>query len=112
MKTPVTPELEIETVNIHKAAMLLRAINHKVRLKMLTLLHENKKMSVTPLYRTLELEQSVASSHLAILRKADIVVVEKEGRSVFYSVNYKRLKEIQEIVHRLLNFDVRKQIDR
>jgi DNA-binding transcriptional ArsR family regulator len=91
MKTPETRELEIETANIKEAALLFRAINHKLRRQILTLMHENKKMSVTPLYRKLGLEQSVASSHLAILRKADILVIEKEGRSVYYSVNYQRL---------------------
>ena len=42
----------------------------------------------------LRLEQSVASQHLAILRKAGIVSTQRDGKFIYYSVNFKRLEEI------------------
>jgi DNA-binding transcriptional ArsR family regulator len=93
----ILTELEIESSNVKLAALVFRAINHKLRRQILTLLHENKGMDVTSIYKRLGLEQSVASQHLAILRKAGIVTTKREQRFVYYSVNYERLEEINEV---------------
>lgn len=69
---------------------------------MVQLLHQNARMTVTQLYVKLRLEQSVASQHLAILRKAGLVSTERQGKFIFYSVNYGRLKQIQELAGNLL----------
>ena len=82
----------IETIQLKKAALIFRAINHPLRQQILQLLHNQQKMSVTSLYVKLRLEQSVASQHLAILRRVGFVTTEREGKKVFYSVNYKRLE--------------------
>lgn len=49
-------------------------------------------MPVTDLYVKLRLEQSVASAQLAILRKAGFVNTQREGKHVFYCVNYSHLE--------------------
>ena len=49
---------------------------------------------VTELYVKLRLEQSVASQHLAILRKAGIVFTLRDGKFIYYSINYSGVKEI------------------
>jgi DNA-binding transcriptional ArsR family regulator len=77
-----------------KASLILRAVNHKLRQQMLKLLDENKKMTVTELYIKLRLEQSVASQHLAILRRAGVVTTVRNGKFIFYSPDYARLSEI------------------
>ena len=97
-------DLELEIKNLKNAALVFRAINHKLRQQILALVHENKRMRVTPIFRKLRQEQSVISTHLGILRKAGIVIAEKEGQNVFYSVNYKRVEEIGQIATRLLSF--------
>jgi DNA-binding transcriptional ArsR family regulator len=51
----------------------------------------------------LRLEQSVASQHLAILRRAGVVTTTREGKFIYYSVNHKRLAEIYSYVEQLLN---------
>lgn len=90
-------DLMIEVIQNKKAAMVLRAINHGLRQQILRLLHSNGKMIVTDLYVKLRLEQSVASQHLAILRKAGFVKTERDGKNIYYSVNYLRLNQVQEI---------------
>ena len=62
--------MKIDYLNVKKAALVLRAVNHKLRQQILKTLDENKKMTVTDIYVNLRLEQSVASQHLAILRRA------------------------------------------
>jgi DNA-binding transcriptional ArsR family regulator len=90
--------LKMDFVHMKKAAMILRAMNHKLRQQMIRLLDENKKMTVTDIYVKLRLEQSVASQHLAILRRAGIVTTEREGKFIYYGVNYSRISEVNEFV--------------
>jgi DNA-binding transcriptional ArsR family regulator len=88
---------------VKKAAMTLRAINHKLRQQIVKLLEENKRMMVTNIYVKLRLEQSVASQHLAILRHANIVNTEREGKVIYYSLNHKRIEEIAALVQKLVH---------
>src|SRR5215203_2830702 len=94
----VAPEsgalLKVDLLNVKKAALVLRAINHKLRQQILRQIDEQGKMTVTELYVKLRLEQSVASQHLAILRKAGFVKTERDGKFIHYSVNNQRLQEV------------------
>lgn len=90
------PELYLEVLILKKAALVLRAVNHPLRQHLLKLLHQQGRMTVTELYKKLRLEQSVASQHLAILRKAGFVIPEREGKFIFYSVNYSRLMQVHQ----------------
>ena len=96
-------DLKIETLQLKKAAMILRAVNHQLRQQILRLLHQEGKMTVTELFVKLRLEQSVASQHLAILRKARFVTTERDGKFIFYSVDYQRLHEVQQFASALLS---------
>jgi DNA-binding transcriptional ArsR family regulator len=102
--TAVAPstELKIDVIQLKKAALILRAINHKLRQQILKLIHQHGKMTVTEIYVKLRLEQSVASQHLAILRKAGYVNTLRDGKFIFYSVNQSRLDQVHSIVHDLL----------
>lgn len=95
-------ELDIHSIHIKKASLVIRAINHGLRQHMLKLIHENGRISVTQIYNKLDLVQSVASQHLAILRKAALVNTERQAKHVFYSVNYQKLNEIYSLSSSLL----------
>ncbi|MBK7291800.1 MAG: helix-turn-helix transcriptional regulator [Chitinophagaceae bacterium] len=95
-------ELKIEVLRIKKTALILRAINHKLRQQILKLIEEQGKITVTELYLTLRLEQSVASQHLAILRKAGFVNTSRDGKFIYYSVNHDRLEELNKFMGDLL----------
>ena len=82
--------------------MILRALNHKLRQQILKLIDEHQKMTVTEIYVKLRLEQSVASQHLAILRRAGIVVTIREGKFIFYLVDYTRLEQVNQFVEQLV----------
>lgn len=92
----------MDYLKIKKAALVLRAINHKLRQLILKTIDEHKRITVTELYVKLRLEQSVASQHLAILRKADIVNTVREGKFIFYTINEKRIEEINKFVRELV----------
>jgi DNA-binding transcriptional ArsR family regulator len=45
-------------------------------------------MTVSGIYKTLRIEQTVASQHLATLRQAGVVNTKREGKWIYYSINY------------------------
>jgi len=94
--------LKVDFVHTKKAALILRSINHKLRQQIIKLLDESQKMTVTEIYVKLRLEQSVASQHLAILRRAGIVTTTRDGKFIYYSVNYQRLAEVVRFVESLV----------
>ena len=95
-------DLSIDAIKLKKAALVLRAVNHPLRQKMLKAIHQKQSVNVSELYKALRLEQSVASQHLAILRKAGFVAAERDGRIIHYSVNYTRIKELGQLVGEML----------
>ena len=99
-ENPIT--LNIDFLQVKKAALILRALNHKLRQQMLKLLEESGRLTVTEIYIRLRLEQSVASQHLAILRKAGFVNTLRDGKFIYYSVNYDRLDQVHNFVQELL----------
>jgi ArsR family transcriptional regulator, virulence genes transcriptional regulator len=93
--SPKAKGLQLELEQLKKAALTLRAINHKVRQQILNLIFLNKEITVSEIYYQLKLEQSLTSSHLALLRKAGIVNTRREGQSIYYSINHGRIAEIE-----------------
>lgn len=83
---------------LNKAKMKVRALNHPLRQKMLALIKDNKnRMNVTDIYVKLRIEQSVASQHLAILRNQNLVSTEREGKTIWYSVDDPAIKRLIQI---------------
>ncbi len=78
-----------------KAKMRVRALNHPLRQKMLSLVKDNRnRMNVTDIYVKLRIEQSVASQHLAILRNQGLVTTQREGKTIWYSVSDSAIKRL------------------
>lgn len=86
--------LSIELGELKEAANALRALNHKVRQQILNLIHASGEITVSEIYAKLKLEQSLTSSYLAMLRKANVVKTRREGQSIHYSINYDHVSEI------------------
>jgi DNA-binding transcriptional ArsR family regulator len=87
--------LSMELEEMKKAALTLRALNHKVRQQILGLIHERGEITVSEIYAKLKLEQSLTSSYLAVLRRANIVKTRREGQSIHYSVNYDHISMVE-----------------
>ena len=98
----VQPELKIDLQILRKSVLVLRSVNHKLRQKIIQLIDKNGKMTVTDLYIKLRIEQSVASQHLALLRRAGVVVTSRDGKYIYYSVDHERLDEISRLLSELV----------
>lgn len=94
--------LLLEEQTIKKGVATYRAINHSLRQKMLRMVHASGRMTVTSIYKELNMEQSLASQHLAILRKYGFMTTEREGKFVFYKVNYARLDAIHQMTRMIV----------
>ncbi len=97
---------KINYVEVKKGAAILRSINHKLRQSIVKLLEEKDKLTVTEIYVKLRVEQSVASQHLAILRRAEFVKTSREGKNIHYSLNHARLEEVNTFIKQLLKNDM------
>jgi ArsR family transcriptional regulator, virulence genes transcriptional regulator len=95
-------ELEINTRGIKESAQVIRAIRHNLRKELLQLIHTHGRMTVSEMYHKLNIEQSVTSQHLGALRQAGFVHTERNGKNIFYSVNYAQLKHVHGIVDKLI----------
>lgn len=94
-------DIELDYAELRKAVLVLRAVNHKLRQSIIDLLEENERMTVTDIYIKLRLEQSVASQHLAILRRAGVVLTERQGKFIYYGIDKTRLSQISRLVEEL-----------
>ncbi len=94
--------VKVDFVNLKKGAMILRALNHKLRQQIVKLVDEKQRITVTEIYVHLRLEQSVASQHLAILRRAGIVKTYREGKFIYYSISTQRIEQIMKCVDELI----------
>jgi DNA-binding transcriptional ArsR family regulator len=94
-------DIHLDYADLRKAVLVLRAVNHKLRQRIINLLEENESLTVTDIYIKLRLEQSVASQHLAILRRAGVVNTERDGKFIYYSLDKERLSQISRLVEDL-----------
>ena len=94
-------DIKLDYAELRKAVLVLRAVNHKLRQRIIDLLEESDSLTVTDIYIKLRLEQSVASQHLAILRRAGVVDTERQGKLIHYSLNKDRLSQISRLVDEL-----------
>jgi ArsR family transcriptional regulator len=80
------------------SAEILRAIAHPLRMKILEFIDRNGDTHVNKIYNTLNLEQSITSQHLRILRNADLVTTRREGKFIYYSINYDKVGVVKESI--------------
>ena len=80
------------------SAEILRAIAHPLRMKILEFIDRNGDTHVNKIYNTLNLEQSITSQHLRILRNADLVTTRRDGKFIYYSINYDKVGVVKESI--------------
>ncbi|MEO5905380.1 MAG: metalloregulator ArsR/SmtB family transcription factor [Saprospiraceae bacterium] len=81
---------------------LMRALAHPLRLKILEFLDQNKNIQVNQIYNTLKIEQSIASQHLRILKNAGVLVADKDGKYMHYTIDYQRVSNAVKAINRFM----------
>ncbi len=90
-------ELDIEKLD--RAANMLKAIAHPMRIAILRYLEGGKKLTVTQIHELLEIEQSTTSHHLGILKDKGILSSKREGKNTFYFLRHQNLTQIVDCVN-------------
>lgn len=93
---PISSSLEKDV--LEKTSSSLKAIAHPIRLCMIDLLRDGKRMNVTQIYKTLGLEQAVASQHLSILKEKDILDSKRQGKHSYYFLKHPRVIEVINLI--------------
>ncbi len=90
----------IDLAKLELAASKLRAISHPMRIAIIELLSGNKHLSVTEIYKALEIEQATASHHLNILKNKGVLVSKRDGKKIYYALRSNTLTEIIDCINR------------
>jgi DNA-binding transcriptional ArsR family regulator len=94
--------LAIDTQLLKGGAGVLRALNNRARQSIVKFIHKEKKVNVSTIYKKLRMEQSVASQHLRILRDGEFVITERQGKEIYYTLNYERFANVDRVAKELL----------
>ncbi|MFH1620776.1 MAG: autorepressor SdpR family transcription factor [Patescibacteria group bacterium] len=79
---------------------VFKALADPNRRKILSLL-KKKDMSVSDIQKHFSFTQASLSHHLDILRRADLVVTERRGQFIYYSLN---ISVFEDIAQTILNY--------
>ena len=71
---------------INSVSNLFSILSHSIRLKILWLLKKKKSLNVNQIQTSLKISQSNVSQHLSLLKINKLVVEERRGKEVYYSL--------------------------
>lgn len=78
-------------------AELFKALAHPRRLEIIRLLRD-QQLCVSEIYEMLDLPQANISQHLTVLRDAQVVMAERDGKQVVYSVKDPKMLEAVDLL--------------
>ena len=85
---------ELDPERLEKAAKMLKAIAHPVRISIVGYLEDGKKRTVTEIHKQLGIEQSTTSHHLGILKDKGVLASKREGKNTLYFLKHENLRTI------------------
>ena len=87
-----------------------RAMGNATRLQILHVLRE-RPMTVSEIMAELELNQSMISRQLSVLRSVNVVVGERRGNEMIYHLTNEKIGEVCDLVRTVLMEEMHKQTD-
>jgi DNA-binding transcriptional ArsR family regulator len=82
-------------------AEFFKTLGHPARIRVLELLGQ-RELAVSELLPEVGVEATNLSQHLAVLRRAGLVVTRKEGATVYYSLTSPRVAELLAVARGIL----------
>ena len=89
---------DLKTEQLEKAASMLKAIAHPMRIAILGHLDEGVRLTVTEIHNLLGIEQSTTSHHLGILKDKGVLNSYREGKNTYYYLKHDNLRNIVECI--------------
>ncbi len=91
---------DLDANQLDRAASMLKAIAHPMRIAILNHLEDGKRLTVTQIHNLLNIEQSTTSHHLGILKDKGVLASQREGKNTFYFLKHDSLRNIVDCVSR------------
>ena len=82
-----TSPIQDDPAKLKRIARVMKNLGHPVRLQIVELLLQEKRMNVKEIYEAIEISQSNASQHLKILEQAEILSSDRDGTNMYYWVS-------------------------
>jgi DNA-binding transcriptional ArsR family regulator len=95
----MTKKTTLDIQKLELAASKLRAMAHPMRIAIIDLLTENKKLTVTEIYERLSIEQASASHHLNILKNKGLLESKRDGKMILYSLKTNVLANVIDCIN-------------
>jgi DNA-binding transcriptional ArsR family regulator len=87
-------KLDLNNLDLLEAASILKVLGHPIRILIIELLFDSKRMTVSEIFKALNIEQAIASHHLNTLKNKQVLVSERVGKNSYYSVADTKLTEM------------------
>jgi DNA-binding transcriptional ArsR family regulator len=85
---------KLKTEQLEKAANMLKAIAHPIRIAILGQLEKGKRLSVTEIHELLNIEQSTTSHHLGILKDKGVLGSKRDGKNSYYFLKHENITDL------------------
>ncbi|UFH55361.1 helix-turn-helix transcriptional regulator [Spirosoma sp. KNUC1025] len=85
---------------VDKAAYVLKAVAHPLRIKIIQMLNEDKELNVSAIYKNLNAEQSLISHHLINMRDKGILDIRRKGKNIYYYLVDTSVSEVIECIYK------------
>ncbi|MBV6440467.1 MAG: ArsR family transcriptional regulator [Haliscomenobacteraceae bacterium CHB4] len=83
--------------HLKSSSDIFRALAHPLRMRICAIIDDKNPACVQEIYDALNIEQSVASQHLRILRQANLVRTQRQGKFVYYLLDYAKMESAGKI---------------
>lgn len=85
---------------LEKAANMLKAIAHPIRIAILEYLEDGRQLSVTEIHEYLQIEQSTTSHHLGILKDKGVLGSKRKGKNTYYFIRNDNFSSIVDCINK------------
>jgi DNA-binding transcriptional ArsR family regulator len=94
-----TIDINLNSEALQGAASMLKVLGHPIRISIIELLEKSPRLSVTEIFKALNIEQAIASHHLNTLKNKAILNSERVGKNTYYSLSHDSLIDVVKHIH-------------
>lgn len=81
----------------------LKSVASESRMKILLLFIDGQERTVNQISAQVELEQSTTSEHLALMKRAGLLLSQKSGKEVYYRPDKDKMVQLLNALNQVLN---------
>jgi len=90
----------VDYAKLNHVSTVMRALSHQLRLRIIAFIDKQRVTNVNQIYSSIKIEQSITSQQLKILRDAGLVNAKRDGKFIYYSLNYEKIGNISKMLQK------------